>query len=211
MRGILRAMVRDASLACVREARSTHAMVRTFAAGLRMLMRWRDLFERPELLALVVAGEPDIPRLARAVQERVIAGVAGSAMLSASGQNKFFLPLSLLIVTVNVIGNLCLMPWYGLAGIALSTVVTYVVSFITINVALVRKGLIHPPWTLMSDGVISIGTGVILVAVLLIEDAKLTAIPTLSQIALSASALGMFGVIAYLCTREVLSAIRRTA
>lgn len=141
----------------------------------------------------------------------MLAGVAGSAMLSASGQNRVFLPLSVLIATVNAVGNLCLMPFYGLAGIALSTVVTYAISLVTINVALVRKGLIQPPWILMKDGVISLGTGMTLAAFLLNENAKLTAIPTTPQITLSALALAVFGTIAFLCTKEVLSAIRRTA
>lgn len=141
----------------------------------------------------------------------MLAGIAGSAMLSASGQNKVFLPLSALIATVNAAGNLCLMPFYGLAGIALSTVITYVLSLVTINVMLVRKGLIPPPWGLLRDGVISLGTGIALVLLLLTHDAKLAATPTGSQLALSALALGMFGLVALYCTKEVLLAIRRTA
>lgn len=141
----------------------------------------------------------------------MLAGVAGSAMLSASGQNKVFLPLSVLITTVNAVGNLCLMPLYGLAGIALSTVMTYVVSLTTINVTLLRKGLIQPPWFFLKDGVISVGTGIVLAWLLLQQDAKLTAVPTMPQITLSILALGTFGLVAFLCTREVLSAIRRTA
>lgn len=141
----------------------------------------------------------------------MLAGIAGSAMLSACGQNRVFLPLSALIAVVNVAGNLCLMPFYGLAGIALSTVITYLVSLMTINAMLVRKELIRPPWTLLRDGGISVVTGLILVLLILKEDAKLAAIPTGSQITLSALALGMFGLVALYCTKEVLVAIRRTA
>lgn len=141
----------------------------------------------------------------------MLAGVAGSAMLSASGQNKTFLPLSVLITTVNAVGNLCLMPIYGLAGIALSTVATYVISLVTINVVLVRKGLIEPPLILLRDVVLSMGTAAALAAFVVMEDAKLAAVPTISQLSMSGLAMGMFGLIAFLCTKEVLRAIRRTA
>lgn len=141
----------------------------------------------------------------------MLAGIAGSAMLSACGQNRVFLPLSALIAAVNATGNLCLMPFYGLAGIALSTVITYLVSLITINVILVRKELIPPPWVLLRDGAISVGTSLVLVVVLLKENAKLAAIPTGPQLTVSALALVIFALVAFSCTKEVLIAIRRTA
>lgn len=141
----------------------------------------------------------------------MLTGVAGSILLSAISLNKVFLPLSVLIATVNVLGNLSLMPYLGLAGIALSTVLTYLVSLGAINVVLIRQSIIKPQLVLLKDFGASVGTAIVLAAFLFMEEAKLSVVPTSQQLVLCTLAMGTYCGIAYIFTRKVFSAIRRNA
>ncbi len=75
----------------------------------------------------------------------LLIGSASVSLLSAARMNKVFIPLSVLIAVVNAAGNLLFMRYLGIAGIALSTALTYVVSATTMTVVLYRKGLIRLP------------------------------------------------------------------
>ena len=48
----------------------------------------------------------------------MLAGIVGATLLSSTGHNRVFFPLSVLIAVVNIGGNLLFMSYYGLAGIA---------------------------------------------------------------------------------------------
>lgn len=141
----------------------------------------------------------------------MLAGVVGSALLSASGNNRVFLPLSMLIAIVNVGGNFALMPYYGLPGIALSTVVTYFVSLVVINAVLVRRGIVCIHRTLLRDLVISLITAAVIGTLLLVKEGKLSVVPTVEQLLLCTLAAGAYCIIAYICTKKVISAMWRTA
>ena len=140
----------------------------------------------------------------------MLTGVVGSVLLSAVGMNKIFLPLSVLIATLNFLGNLILMPFLGLAGIALSTVLTYLASLGTINAVLIRQSIVKPRLVLLKDLAVSIATALTLATFLFIEDAKLSAIPTSKQLILSTLALGIYCGTAFLFTRTLFSQIRRS-
>lgn len=141
----------------------------------------------------------------------MLTGVVGAALLSAAGMNRVFLPLSVLIAIVNVLGNFSLMPYLGLAGIALSTVITYCVSFITINLMLIRRSIIQPQLVFIKDLAISVGTAVLLVTILSMGDAKLSPVPTGRQLVLCALAMGVYCGVACLLTRQLFFTVRSRA
>ena len=139
----------------------------------------------------------------------MLAGVVGSTLLSASGHNRVFLPLAILIAIVNAGGNLVLMPYYGLSGIALSTIVTYLVSLVVINIVLVRKGIIRIHRSLLRDLTISLTTAGVIGTFLIITNGKLSVIPTLEQFLLCTVAACVYCAIAYVCMKKVFSTIRK--
>lgn len=141
----------------------------------------------------------------------MLAGAVGSTVLSASGNNRVFLPLSILIAIINAGGNLALMPYYGLPGIALSTIVTYLVSLVVINVVLVKKGIIRIHRSLLRNLAISLITAAAIGTVLIIAEGKLSVLPTAEQFLLCTVAVGTYCVIAYICTKKVFCTIWRMA
>lgn len=141
----------------------------------------------------------------------MLSGIVGATFLSATGHNRVFFPISILIAVVNFFGNLVFMSYYGLAGIALSTVVTYLVSLVTINFVLVRKGVVHIPESLIRDLVVSIATAAAIGTFLNIEEGKLSVAPTAEQILLCTLAVVTYGGTAYIRLKEVFSTIWRMA
>lgn len=81
----------------------------------------------------------------------LLVSAAGFSLISAYGLNRVFIPLNLLNAVVNALGNYILMQRYGLAGIAISTGVTMLVSVIAMNVFLVKKNVIRLPVTMVAD------------------------------------------------------------
>ena len=137
----------------------------------------------------------------------MLAGIVGASLLSSTGQNKTFFPLSMLIAVVNVVGNLLFMSYYGLAGIALSTVVTYVVSLMTINIILVRRGVVQIHYSLLRDLVVSLATAVALGMFLTIWEGKMSVTPTVEQLLVIGISIGIYGIIAYVCLKEEIHTI----
>jgi len=69
-------------------------------------------------------------------------GTCAAAMLSATSQNRVFAPVGIILVSVNVLANLLFIHWFGLTGMALSTIVMYCCSLTVMNVYLVRQRII---------------------------------------------------------------------
>jgi putative peptidoglycan lipid II flippase len=141
----------------------------------------------------------------------MLAGVVGSTLLIAAGHNRVFLPLSIMIAIVNAGGNLALMPYYGLSGIALSTIVTYLASLVVINIVLIRRGIIRIHRSLLRDLAISLTTAAAIGTLLIIEEGKLSVVPTSDQLLLCTVAAAVYCVIAYICTKELFSIVWRRA
>jgi putative peptidoglycan lipid II flippase len=90
-------------------------------------------------------GEDEVLRVA-AVQRFLAwqlpcaaAGLIGARLLSALGRNRVLMLIAGVNLLVNAAGNLVLMRTFGLAGIALATSVTYLISFAAITVAVQRE------------------------------------------------------------------------
>jgi putative peptidoglycan lipid II flippase len=133
----------------------------------------------------------------------LLPGIVSATMLSAWSLNSFFVPLNLLNAALNVIGNWVLMQWFGLAGIAISTAMTYLVSTIALNVVLYKRGIISVPPGLSLDLIAPIGIAVILSVLILAADAKPAVAPTLYQAALSTLALFAYSALTYYFTRPL--------
>ena len=58
-----------------------------------------------------------------------VAGILGVRLLNALGMSRSIMLICAANLLVNVLGNLLLMRWMGVAGIALSTSLVYLVSF----------------------------------------------------------------------------------
>ena len=141
----------------------------------------------------------------------MLVGIIGSAVLSASGHNRVFLPLSILIAIVNAGGNLALMPHYGLPGIALSTILTYFVSLVAINIVLVRRGIVRTHQSLLRDLAVSVIAAAAIGTLLIINEGKLSVLPTAEQLLLCTASVGAYCVVAFICMRKVFSTIWRIA
>jgi putative peptidoglycan lipid II flippase len=61
-----------------------------------------------------------------------VSGLIGVRLLSAMAENKQLLWMSGINLLVDVVGNLIFMRWFGIAGIALSTSLVYVLAFVMI-------------------------------------------------------------------------------
>lgn len=66
-------------------------------------------------------------------------GTCANAMLSATAHNRIFAWVGALMVVTNVLGNLVFIRFFGLDGMAISTIVMYCCSMTLINVYLVRN------------------------------------------------------------------------
>lgn len=69
----------------------------------------------------------------------LFASVPAYTLISAKLLNKFFVPLGLTLITANIAGNLILMSFFGLPGIAIGTVVVYCLSVLTMVTYLVSR------------------------------------------------------------------------
>lgn len=69
-------------------------------------------------------------------------GICAATMLSATAHNRLLVPIGVLLVSVNVIGNLAFTKVWGLYGLALSTILMYCCSMLVMNTYLLRKGLV---------------------------------------------------------------------
>jgi len=67
------------------------------------------------------------------------AGLIGARLLSALGRNRVLMAIAGVNLFVNAAGNLVLMRVFGLAGIALATSVTYLISFAAITAVVQRE------------------------------------------------------------------------
>jgi putative peptidoglycan lipid II flippase len=63
-------------------------------------------------------------------------GILGVRLLSSLGLNKIIMLISFLNLIVNIIGNFILMSYYGVAGIALSTSIVYIFSFVSVYISI---------------------------------------------------------------------------
>lgn len=122
----------------------------------------------------------------------LLVGTIAATLLSAVSLNKVFVPLSILVASVNATTNFILMQWYGLAGIAISTAVTYIASLVTMNIVLYRKGIVRLPQTLLIDLAASMGVASLMALGLMAINGKPGPIPTGQQIVLST-----LGIVAY--------------
>ena len=57
-----------------------------------------------------------------------VAGIIGVRALTILGLNRALLVISVFNLTANIVGNLVLSRWFGVSGIAMSTVIVYIIS-----------------------------------------------------------------------------------
>ena len=139
----------------------------------------------------------------------LLVSTAGFTLLQAMSLNKYFVPLSILNATVNALGNLLLMRWLGVGGIALSTAITYGMSMMTMNLLLHRRGVIRVPASVMKDFVISSVLATSLGIALIMLDGRPAMVPDWRQFAMSALAFLCYVASAYFVLRPVLSGLFR--
>lgn len=72
----------------------------------------------------------------------LITSAAVYPLISALNLNKIFIPINLVLCIINLIADIILSEYFGLLGIAISTVMVYVVSLILMMVYLVRGGYV---------------------------------------------------------------------
>ena len=135
-------------------------------------------------------------------------GIPGATLLSAAGLNRAFIPLNIFAALTNISGNFLLMRLYGLAGIALSTVLTYIVSTTAINVLIHKKAIVAIPSRLILEIVISGGTAATIGAVLIMMNWKPGRIPTSAELCFSSLGLLIYCLVAIGANRPLLKAFR---
>ena len=135
-------------------------------------------------------------------------GIPGATLLSAAGLNRAFIPLNIIAALTNISGNFLLMRLYGLAGIALSTVLTYIVSTTAINVLIHKKAIVAIPSRLILEIVISGGTAATIGAVLIMMNWKPGRIPTSAELCFSSLGLLIYCLVAIGANRPLLKAFR---
>jgi putative peptidoglycan lipid II flippase len=137
----------------------------------------------------------------------LLAGIVGAAMISAVSLNRLFLPLNLLNAAINVLGNLILMHYFGLAGIAIATGLTYLTSLLAINVCLTATRVITGAAALLKDVFCSAALALGVAAILGAFGGHLEPIPSRTQLLLSVMALAVICAAAYLFTRHALKSL----
>ena len=133
-------------------------------------------------------------------------GIPGATLLSAAGLNRAFIPLNIIAALTNISGNYLLMWHYGLAGIALSTVITYMVSTTAINVLIHKKAIAAIPSRLIFEIVTAGGTATIIGAVLIMMNWKPGRVPTLTELCFSSIGLFMYCLVAILSSLPLVKA-----
>ena len=123
-------------------------------------------------------------------------GIAGATLLSAAGLNRAFIPLNILAALTNILGNFLLMKPYGLAGIALSTVVTYIVSTTAINILIYKNAIATIPSGLIFDILIASGTAAIIGALLVVMNWRPGRVPTATELCFSSVGLLIYILVA---------------
>jgi len=74
-------------------------------------------------------------------------GIASFTLISALSMNPVFIRIGVILVVVNVIGNVTLIKLLGLNGIAASTNLVYLVSVLLLNLVLMRRKAISLDWS----------------------------------------------------------------
>lgn len=138
-------------------------------------------------------------------------GIVAATLISAVSLNRVFVPMSVLVAIVNVAANGLLMQWYGLAGIAVATTVSYLTSLATMNIALYRAGVVRLPRILLLDAAASLGTASILAIGVTALNGKLGPLPTGWQLAVSAVGVGLYSLAAALSLRPALVRMKEAA
>ncbi len=139
----------------------------------------------------------------------LLPGIVSAALLSAANLNSFFMPLNLINALINVLGNWVLMQRYGLAGIAFSTVITYLISTLALNLVLYKKRIVSVQRSFSVDIFASAGIAILLSILIFALDAKPAAVPTLYQIVLSVLALSLYSAIAFYFLRPLTGVLLR--
>ncbi len=134
-------------------------------------------------------------------------GIPGATLISAAGLNKTFIPLNMIAAITNISGNYLLMWNYGLAGIALSTVITYIFSTTAINIVLHKKAIAAIPTKLIFETLIAGGTASIIGVVLIIMDWKPGRIPSLAELCFSGMGLFIYCLVAISTSRPDMKAV----
>jgi peptidoglycan biosynthesis protein MviN/MurJ (putative lipid II flippase) len=67
---------------------------------------------------------------------------AGFTLISALSRNHAFIRLNLILLATDILGNIIFMQLFGIKGIALTTATIYAVSLVSMNVYLVKNGLV---------------------------------------------------------------------
>jgi putative peptidoglycan lipid II flippase len=72
-----------------------------------------------------------------------VLGIIGVRLLSATGGNRLLMWISIGNFVTNIVGNYVFMQFWGVAGIALSTSLVYVVSSVVIYAGVRRRIAVH--------------------------------------------------------------------
>lgn len=134
-------------------------------------------------------------------------GIPGATLLSATGLNKAFIPLNIISALTNIAGNFLLMRLYGLAGIALSTVITYIVSAVAINGLLHKKNIATIPSQFILEIMTAAGTAATIGLVLFMMNWKPSRIPTATEISLSSIGLILYCLVALGSNRPLIKSL----
>jgi putative peptidoglycan lipid II flippase len=99
----------------------------------------RILFERGAFTAADTADVSEVQRLFAFQIPFYLGGILLVRLVASLRANRILAAAAAVNVVVNVVLNYILMRWIGVAGIALSTSVVYIVSFLFVYVALRRR------------------------------------------------------------------------
>ena len=99
----------------------------------------RVLFERGEFSAASTHAVARVQALYALQIPFYVLGIIGVRMLSATGGNRILMWVSIGNFVSNIVGNLVFMRFWGVAGIALSTSVVYLVSAVVLHVCATRR------------------------------------------------------------------------
>lgn len=164
------------------------------------LIGW--VFERGTFTASDTAAVADILGWSSLQLLPLMLGTGASALLSATGQNRVFVPITFAVAVTNALGNLVLMQLMGVAGIALATGIAYVISFVLLAVALYQRKYVCVTGSFVLQAVFALCVGITVALVLARFDLTLDRDCTPQQlIAVLASTL-VFVIGAGICTRQ---------
>lgn len=96
------------------------------------------LFERGAFTAADTAVVARVQSLYLLQLPFTLLGVLGARLLNALRRNRVLTVIAVVNIVTNVVGNVVLMRWLGVAGISLSTVIVHALSMVLIFVAVAR-------------------------------------------------------------------------